>query len=170
MKNARRSVLYLKEMGCFVLVDRYQAVDSKHTYTWRMHFNNKDSAAVFNKISNSQWHLSRPMASLGVYLFADVPVTSQIGKGYLHGPERDYVPGGVFEGFEGSSIELKAYNATVTNAVTYYSVLFPAKKGNTTPTVTFNNGRLLIGKTKLVFKSGLCTIEKLGDKQCINLW
>jgi len=160
MKNVRRSVLFVRDPGYFVVVDRVEAVWSRHKYSWRIHLNNRDEQGVLEERGLGHWHFTRPLANLGIYLFSDQNYETKIGEGYMHGPGRDYSPGGVYEGKPGSSIELEAFNPEKVSAVTYYSVLFPMHKDQEAPVVEYSPDHLTVGDDIFSFKGGLCDLQQ----------
>jgi hypothetical protein len=170
MKNMRRSVLFIKDPGYFVVIDKIEALNSLHKYSWRLHFNNRDDSGILNNIDKNHWHLSRPSANLDIYLFSDKKFETRIGQGYMHGADRDYSPGGVNEGKPGSSIELEAYNPEKSQAIIYYSVLYPAKKGIRIPEVDFNEGKLTVGKDSFTFSDGEFIIKRTNQAEKYELW
>ncbi len=170
MKNVRRSVLFVRDPGYFVIIDKLESAGSQHKYTWRLHLNNRDERGKITAIKQNHWHFSRPLANLDVYLFSDKKLETKIGKGYMHGAGRDYSPGGIYEGKPGSSIEIEAFNPEKSGSVIYYSVLYPTQKGTSTPAVQFSDGKVVIGKDVLAFSNGECTIEKGGQTEKFVLW
>lgn len=170
MKHVRRSILFVRDPGFFVVVDKIEAVDSQHKYSWRVHLNNKDGSGNIKKISNDHWRFTRPAANLDIYLFADKKLETNIGKGYMHGTSRDYSPGGINEGKPGSSIELVAFNREKAQSLTYYSVLYPSQIGVAPPAVKFAGDKIFIGKEILTFSEGECTIEKKEGTEKYKLW
>ena len=170
MKHVLRSVLFVRNPGYFVVVDKIEAVDSQHKYTWRVHLNNREGAGNLKEINNDHWRFSRPFANLDLYLFADKKVKTIIGEGYMHGPTRDYSPGGINEGKPGSSIELEAFNPEKSQSLTYYSVIYPSQKGITPPVIEFTGEKILIGKEILTFSKGECTLKKEEGTEKFRLW
>ena len=170
MNTMRRSVIFVRDPGFFVIIDKIEASGSQHKYSWRIHLNNKDDKGILKNMSQCHWHFSRPLANLDIYLFSDQEVTTDLGKGYLHGPGRDYSPGGVYEGSPGSSIELEAFNTEKSQSLTDYSVLFPSKQGTRTPAVEFSGNKMTVGKDILTFSEGECVIRKGGKSENYRLW
>jgi hypothetical protein len=60
------------------------------------------------------------------------------------GTARDYSPGGPAEGKPGSAIEMDWANKTPANAIQYVSVLFPKKKNQAKPEISFADGKVLV--------------------------
>lgn len=170
MKNVRRSVLFIRDPGYFVVIDKIEAVNSQHKYTWRLYLNNKDNSGEIKNITQNHWFFSRPLANLDIYLFSDQNLSTRIGQGYMHGPVRDYSPGGMNEGKPGSSIGLEAFNPKKKQSLIYYSVLIPSRKGNTVPSVDFKNNKIQIGNDILTFFKGECTIKKENQTEKYQLW
>jgi hypothetical protein len=162
MKHVRRTVLFVRNPGYFVMIDNIEAVNSQHKFTWRVHLNNRDERGEINTINQNHWHFSRPLANLDILLFSDQKLETRIGQGYMHGPGQDYNPGGINEGMLGSSIELEAFNQDKAQSMTFYSVLYPSKQGISVPQIKFTDGKLMIGKDALFFSKGACTIERDG--------
>ena len=170
MKNVRRSVIFVRDPGYFVMVDKIESEENAHKYSWRIHLNVKNGLGEFKTIDKNHWHLARTAANLDVYLFSDQKMETKQTKGYLHGPGRDYSPGGVFEGKLGSSVELEAFNTEKLKSMTYYSVLFPTKKGITAPAVKFSGDKITVGKDIISFSDGECSIHKTGKSEKFKLW
>ncbi len=170
MKNVRRSVLFVRDPGYFVIIDKIESSGGMHKYSWRIHLNNKNPEGKFKTIDQNHWYLSRPLANLDVYLFSDQKYETKIGEGYLHGPGRDYSPGGIYEGKLGSSIELEAYNPEKSGSMIYYSVLYPTPKGNSSPKVQWKGNTLSVGKGALTFSGVECIVEKGRQTEKFRLW
>jgi len=170
MKNVRRSVLFIRDPGYFVIIDKIEAVNSQHKYTWRIHLNNRDGNGNLKIIDNNHWYFTRPNVNLDVYLFADQELETSIGEGYMHGPTRDYSPGGPNEGELGSSIELEVFNPKITKSIIYYSVLIPSRKGIIAPSVGFLNKKIYVGKDTFTFSEGQCFIKKENQSEKYQLW
>ncbi len=170
MESVRRSVLFVRDPGYFVIVDHIRTVESQHKYTWRLHLNNKDDLGQIKNINRNHWHFSRPLASLDIHLFADRELEPKIGQGYLHGPGRDYSPGGIYEGKLGSSIELEAHNLQNTRSMIYYAVIYPTRNGSSAPEVEFTGGKIIVGKDVLTFAGGNCVIKSKGRTEKYILW
>ena len=170
MKNVRRSVLFVRDPGYFVIIDKIESTGGMHTYSWRIHLNNKNPEGEFKTIDQNHWYLSRPLANLDVYLFSDQKVETEIGEGYLHGPGRDYSPGGIYEGKLGSSIELEAYNPEKSGSMIYYSVLYPTPTGNSSTKVQWKDNVLSVGRDVLRFSGGECNLEKGSQTEKFRLW
>jgi hypothetical protein len=166
----KRSVLFVRDPGYFVVVDRIEAAESAHQYSWRIHLNNRDGEGQLLTGESGEWHFSRPRADLGIWLFADQPVDFQIGEGYMHGPGRDYSPGGKFEGKPGSSIELEAYNRQPSETITYYALFYPVKKGVPVPPPEFAEGGLTVGADRVIFSEGVCRIVRGEIDESFQLW
>lgn len=162
MKHVKRSVLFVKDPGYFVMIDNIEAVNSQHKYTWRVHLNNRDGEGKIDAINQNHWHFSRPLADLDIYLFTDKQMETKIGQGYMHGPSRDYSPGGINEGKPGSSVELEAFNPEKNRSMTFYSVLYPSRIGTLAPPVEWRDGKLIVGKDTLTFSKEECIIRQAG--------
>ncbi|MDR2626631.1 MAG: heparinase II/III-family protein [Dysgonamonadaceae bacterium] len=163
MKEVRRSVLFVRDPGYFVMVDRIESNGSSHKYSWRIHLNNKDGAGSIEEKGAGHWLFKRPSAKLDVYLYSDRALATGIGRGYLHGPGRDYSPGGKFEGKPGSSIEIEAHNPENCQSLVYYSVIYPTKKKTRALAVKYAAGSITVGSDTITFSEGECTIVR-GDK------
>lgn len=170
MKYVRRSVIFVRDPGYFLVVDKIEAPDSLHKYSWRIHLNNRDNRGSLDKINQNHWHFSRPMADLDVFLFSDKKISTKIGQGYMHGTGRDYSPGGVNEGKPGSSIELEAFNPEKLQSLTLYSVLYPTRRGSSSPVVKFSGDKINVGRDVLTFSEGVCTLKKEGQTESYKLW
>lgn len=162
MKYVTRAVLFIKDPGYFVIRDRVESAEGLHRYSWRIHLNVKNDSGELRKIDPHHWFLSRPLADLDIYVDADCAIVTKTGEGYLHGPGRDYSPGGIFEGKLGSSVELESSNADKSASITFCSVLFPLKKGSKAPLVKITNSGVEVGKDKITFPQGKWLIRK-GD-------
>ncbi|GAB3988740.1 hypothetical protein GCM10028807_12050 [Spirosoma daeguense] len=170
MKQARRSVLFVRDPGYFVIVDRLEvATDSTHKFSYRLHLNNRDGKGKLAQKSDSHWQFERPQADLGIHVFANTMLSSTIGEGYMHGSERDYSPGGENEGKLGSAIELTVSNKAPTAQMTFYSVLFPTKKGGASQPVQHTANTISIGKDKLVFDEQTYRLTKNGRTETFNM-
>lgn len=169
MKHVRRTVLFVRDPGYFVMIDNMEAVNSQHKYTWRVHLNNRDGQGKINAINQNHWHFSRPLANLDIYLFSDKQMETRIGQGYMHGTTRDYSPGGINEGKPGSSVELEAFNPEKTGSMTFYSILYPSKIGTLTPSVALTDGKIVVGKDTLTFSKEECIIERAGLTETYKL-
>ncbi len=97
MKYVRRSVIFVRDPGYFVMIDKMESGADEHKFTWRVHLNNRDGSGNLTKSGANHWHFSRPRANLDISLFSDTKITTEIGKGYMHGEGRDYSPGGISE-------------------------------------------------------------------------
>lgn len=172
MQKVRRSVMYLKGQQYFVLIDKIQSQGTTHKYSWRLHLNNRDGSGNLNEISPKHWLFTRPYAKLDIHLFSDRNINTSINQGYMHGPNRDYDPGGPNEGALGSSIEIEAYNQQNVQSLTYYSVIIPTQSGTSAPIVSFTGGNVLtIGSDTLTFTTGAqCIVESSGQTETFNLW
>lgn len=170
MKYVRRSVLFVRDPGYFIMIDKIEALDSLHKYTWRIHLNNRDGNGKMKEISSNHWYFTRPYANLDIYLFADQKLEASIDKGYLHGATRDYSPGGSNEGKPGSSIELKANNQQDTQSMIYYSVIFPTKNGAHAPEVRLTGNEVTIGNDVLTFYEGVCKLKSKAKNEELVLW
>lgn len=185
MKHATRTIIFVKDPGYFVMMDRLEAAENtKHKFSWRVHLNNRDEQGLLQQLSENnpnrtgggaasrpagRWHLDRPLADLDVRVFSDKAITSTISKGYMHGEDRDYSPKGKYEGKEGSSIELEVHNAEKTNAVMYYAVLYPAKNGTTMPRISYKNNTILVGKDNVRIGPKRFTIRTKGQTEKIDM-
>ncbi len=170
MKHVRRSVLFVRDPGYFVIIDKIESTGSLHQYTWRLHLNNRDDQGIVTTVNRNHWQFTRPLANLDVYLFSDQPVETTTGKGYMHGAGRDYQPGGIHEGKLGSSVALEAFNPQKSTSINYYSVIFPTPKVQAAPKVQFSRGKIVIGDDVVTVLNGECTIEKQGLIEKYILW
>lgn len=172
MKHARRSVVFVRDPGYFVIVDHMESLAGKHKYNWYMHFNNRDEKAVLKEQSNGNWLLTRPVASMviNVAAYSDAKLATEINQGYMHGAGRDYSPGGVHEGKPGSSIELSAFNTDKLASLTFVSVLYPFKTGTEVPMVSNSGTMIKVGGDVLTLNNGTLTLSR-GDKtERFKLW
>jgi hypothetical protein len=169
LKHARRCVVFVRDPGYFVVIDHLVSIGTKHKYAWYMHFNNRDGKGTLSTVSENCWLLKRPLASLLVYVSADVSVESMIGKGYMHGPIRDYMPGGKNEGKLGSSLELGVWNGEKSREVTYMSILYPFASGGI-PTLRRDGRSLQIDGDVIEQGNGVLTIEQNKKKEEFRLW
>jgi hypothetical protein len=170
MKYVRRSVIFIKDPGYFVIADRMETNESQHKYSMWLHLNNRDEQGKIKTINQNHWQFTRPLADLDIFVYSDQKMESKIGQGYMHGASRDYSPGGIYEGKPGSSTELEIYNPEKSQSLTYYSVLFPSKKGTSLPEVKFNGKKLTIGKDVITFYEGTATIKKGAQTENYKLW
>ena len=163
MKRARRSVLFVSDPGYFVIFDELEVADnSTHKFSYRLHFNNRDGNANLAKTDSGRWLLQRPHANLGISIFASKPLSYQVGEGYMHGPVRDYSPGGENEGKPGSAIELTASNTDTASGMTFYSVLFPVEKGERIEPPRYSQNIIHVGEDQIVFDGQTCRLVKNG--------
>lgn len=172
MQKVRRSVMYLKEQQYFVVIDKIQSQGTTHKYSWRVHLNNRDGSGSLTEPSPKHWLFIRPYAKMDIHLFSDRTLNTNINQGYMHGPNRDYDPGGPNEGALGSSIEIEAYNQQHAQTMTYYAVIIPTQPGTVAPTVSFTGGNILmVGNDTLTFTTGAeCVIQRSGQTETYNLW
>lgn len=166
MDKVRRGLIFVREPGYFIIVDRLEAKEGRHNYCWRMHFNNRDGKAALQSQHDNTWLLTRPRASLLVYFTAAVPTTAKTEKGYMHGIMR----GGAHEGKPGSSIELALRNTTDEKAVTYLSVLYPLRSGQAAPPVSGNRNELRIGTDRISLRNGTLNITGEAGNESFVLW
>jgi hypothetical protein len=170
MKNATRTIIFVKDPGYFVMMDKLETSENtSHKFSWRIHLNNRDDKGLLKKINENQWHLDRPLADLDIHVFSDKKVNSTIGKGYMHGEDRDYSPGGKYEGKEGSSTELEIFNAEKTNSLTYYTILYPTQNNMIAPKVRYKKNTISIGNDKVVFGGNVYIIMTKGKVEKIEL-
>lgn len=141
---AFRTVLYRRPQNYFVVIDR-MADRLPHTYTALWHFNNRDGRLNLSDAAQSSLLAKRPRADLAVFTAADCGVIRSVTDGYMHGPQRDYSPGGVYEGKPGSSKVLNVSNAEPRKAVTFVTVLQPLRKHAQARPVDWKNGKLTVG-------------------------
>jgi hypothetical protein len=171
MNRARRAVLYVRKPGYFIMVDRLEAEDAAHKYTWRMHFNNRDQKAALTAIDPGNFLLTRPNVSMTVFVSSANDLKTEIGKGYMHGKSRDYSPGGKYEGELGSSIELAAFNAEKTKDLTIVSVMYPFKKGMAHPDkITQSASGIQIGDDRAALQEGILTLNTQNATEVFKLW
>ena len=170
MKNLRRSVLFVKDPGYFIIIDKIEAKEDAHKYSWRIHLNNRDGEGKIECKSPNHWFFSRPFANLDIYLFSEQEINIQEEKGYMHGPNRDYSPGGPNEGTLGSSTGLVAHNVQKVQSMMYYSVIFPTKKGTAAPKVSYKKNIISVGDDIVILKEGECTISQKEKTEKYNLW
>lgn len=170
MKHARRSVVFVRDPGFFVIVDRMDSREGGHKYSWYMHFNNRDGKAALEPRNDGNWLLTRPQASLLIRVAADTAVTSEIGQGYMHGSGRDYSPGGEHEGKLGSSIELALHNQEKRPAATFMSILHPLKPGGGTPIVSGDISGMNVGQYSVILNKGTLKVSGDGVEESYKLW
>lgn len=170
MKFLRRSILFVKNPGYFIVIDKIEAKEDAHKYSWRIHLNNRDEQGKLESKSPNRWLFSRPFANLNIHLFSDREIAIEEEKGYMHGPSRDYSPAGRNEGILGSSIGLVAYNIQKTQSMIYYSVLFPTKKGVDTPKISYKKNRIFVGDDVIKFKDGECLVSQKKKTEKFKLW
>ncbi len=170
MKNATRTIIFVKDPGYFVMMDKLETAEhTQHKFSWRLHLNNRDDKGLLQKRNENRWNLDRPLADLDIHVFSDKKMNSKIAKGYMHGEDRDYSPGGKYEGKEGSSIELEIYNTEKTNTIVYYAVLYPIKNGMTLPKVTYKKNTILVGNDKISFNEKHFIIKTKGKIEKIDI-
>jgi hypothetical protein len=170
MKHVRRSVLFVRDPGYFVVVDRIESNGTTHKYSWRIHLNNRDEAGILEEKGAGHWLFKRPSVNLDVYLYSDRSMVTAIGQGYMHGAGRDYSPGGKYEGKLGSSIEIEAHNQQNSQSQLYYSVIYPTKAGTSALAVSYSPGSITVGNDAITFSGGECTIAKGGKTEKYELW
>ena len=88
----------------------------------------------------------------------------------MHGPERDYSPGGENEGKPGSSIELSAWNTGDARALTYQAVLIPQAHGAPVLAVRKEGESIRIGGDALRRVEGHLTLTKASRSELFTLW
>ncbi len=166
MGRMERTVLFIKDPGYFVVVDRMEAKAGSHRYRWRLHLNNRDGQGRLSPLATGpHWRFARPLAGLDIHVFSDGPTVSGTGKGYMHGASRDYSPGGIHEGKLGSSIALEVSNERESGAQTFYTVLYPTRNGEKAPAIGHGTGRLTIGTDIITFNGGTCAILQGGKTE-----
>jgi len=170
MANVRRCVLFVKEPGFFVIVDKLEAKDAEHKYTWRLHLNNRDGKGGLAKIGDGHWSFTRPLASLDINLYCTAAMQAKEGLGYMHGSSRDYSPDGTNEGKLGSSLELEAFNRTACRSMDYIAVLCPTRPGTGAPSVSRDGGKVRVGDWSVTLDGGECTVEKGGRSEVFRFW
>ena len=116
-----------------------------HIYTARWQLNNRDRKLRLSGVGTNELLAERPKADLAVVSFSDVPLKTEIVDGYMHGPARDYSPGGLNEGWPGSAKVLAVSNAAPVNKFTLFTVLQPLKKGEKPLSCTFDGKKLTVG-------------------------
>ncbi len=170
MKRARRSVLFVRDPGYFVIVDELEtAGNSAHRFSYRLHFNNRDGNGKLTRTGDGNWLLERPSADLGISVFSAIPLSYEVGDGYMHGPARDYSPGGENEGKPGSAIELTTSNSNPSGRMTFYSILFPVRKGERVQPAQYSPNIVNVGKDKIVFDGQTCRLVKNGITEIFDL-
>ncbi|MDR2626627.1 MAG: heparinase II/III-family protein [Dysgonamonadaceae bacterium] len=170
MKHLRRSVLFVRDPGYFVVVDKIESLGTSHKYSWRIHLNNKDDAGSLEQKSAGHWLFRRPTVDMNLHLYSDREIATNIGQGYFHGPGRDYDPGGKYEGKPGSSIEIEAHNLQNCQSMLYYSIIYPAKTGASALAVNYTANSITVGADTITFSEGECTITKNGKTERYELW
>ncbi len=152
---AFRTILYRRPYNYFVVIDRMAGRRGKrHTYTALWHFNNRDGKLKLAGEKSSFLSLERPRADLAVFTGADCDIVRSMTDGYMHGPKRDYSPGGAYEGKPGSAKVLNISNAELRGAVTFVTVLQPLRKGEKARPVSWKNGRLAVGSDSWNLEGG----------------
>ncbi len=170
MKRARRSVLFVRDPGYFVIIDELEAAgNSTHQFSYRLHFNNRDGNGKLTQTGSGHWVLQRPRAELGISVFSGAPLSYQVGEGYMHGPARDYSPGGENEGKPGSAIELTASNTNPAGGMIFYSVLFPVEKGERIQPARHSRNIINVGEDKIVFDGQTCRLVKNGITEIFDI-
>ena len=146
MKEATRTVKFVRDPGFFVVVDRMTTGDTKtHSFASRLHLNNEDGKGRLKQEAPGLWRFERPRAGLTIALWANCSTTYSQENGYMHGGgSRDYSPGGPNEGKPGSAIEMVFCNAEPREEVEYVMVLFPTRTSDMKPEITFSNGELIV--------------------------
>ncbi|MDR1280612.1 MAG: heparinase II/III-family protein [Opitutaceae bacterium] len=134
-----------REAGYFVIFDRLEepADGAAHSYAWRLHFNNRDGAALFSRANGGAsaaagatrgeggeaWFLCRPKAGLEIVVGNEngngTELDTSVGEAYMHGRGRDYAPGGANEGKPGSAIEFTVRNREKSAGMDFVAVLRP---------------------------------------------
>lgn len=170
LNSLRRSVLFVKDPGYFVIIDRIEAETDVHKYSWRIHLNNRDNNGKIKRESVNHWLFSRPFANLDIYLFSDKKIDVKEEKGYMHGPSRDYSPGGINEGILGSSIALTACNVQKTKSMMYYSVIFPTRKNVSAPKIHHKKNQLFIVDDIVTLDDGECIVSQNKKTEKYKLW
>ncbi|MBR0458482.1 MAG: heparinase II/III family protein [Victivallales bacterium] len=161
LKSARRSLAFVKEPGYFVMVDRFLPMDAKpHQYLSRLHFNNRDEQAVVKQLQEGLWSCKRPNATLYIYTVSSEALAFRQGQGYMHGAGRDYSPGGIFEGKLGSAITLEASNSNPAGNITFSTILFPVRKGDTPPAISGSWNKLQVGNDTILVQDDTITIQQ----------
>lgn len=170
MKRARRSVLFVKDPGYFVVVDELEASgNTKHQFSYRLHFNNRDGKATLKSNGETHWLLERPLSDLDISIFSETPMTPAIGDGYMHGPTRDYSPGGENEGKPGSAIELTVSNAGDINRMVFYTVLFPVRKGEHAPSISHRQNTISVGSDQIIWEGNAIKLTKEGTIEAFEI-
>jgi hypothetical protein len=170
LRHARRAVLFVREPGYFVIVDHLAAEEGDRRFDWRLHLNQRDGKARLEEIGAAAWRLTRPRATLDIHLWADLPISTGVEPGHMHGPNRDYSPGGENEGKPGSSIELAAWNAQNSRALTLLAVLLPRPAGAQTFAVRREGDSFRIGEDAIRRVDGALTLTRSSRGETFRLW
>lgn len=153
VKRAVRAVVFLKQAEIFVVLDRFE-MKNRQLAEWRNHFFNRDQAANLQKLTERDWLLTRPRADLALFVDSDAETASQVTPGYMHSAPRAYSPGGPTEGRPGSAIELTVSNREKTDAITFYAVYQPLRKGSRPLPVRREGNTVTVGSTAVTLESG----------------
>lgn len=158
---AFRTILYRRPHNYFVVIDRMAVSRGKrHTYTALWHFNNRDGRLRLSEGESVSLLAERPRANLAVFTGADCTIKRSVTDGYMHGPSRDYSPGGANEGKPGSAKVLNVSNAEPREAVTFVTVLQPLRKGERARPVSWKNGKLAVGADQWELDGGFVRFGK----------
>lgn len=172
-KRIGRVIIFVRAAKYFVMFDQLESLSGKHTYTWRLHFNNRDRAASLSAPDPAgAYLLLRPKAALQLFVAADAPLSSTVNDARMHGPGRDYSPGGVNEGPLGSAIELAVYNSSPESVMQFVSVLRPVEStaaSNRLP-VRFNGHTLHVGEDEFSLRDNQLTITTGGVTESHLVW
>lgn len=170
LHHARRAVLFVRDPGYFVIVDHLAAEEGDHRYDWRLHLNQRDGKARLEEIGAAAWRFTRPRATLDIHLWADLPISTGVEPGHMHGPDRDYSPGGENEGKPGSSIELAAWNAEKSRALTFLAVLIPRPTGGKTLAAHREGDSYRIGEDSIRRVDGALTLTRGSRVETFRFW
>jgi heparinase II/III-like protein len=127
-EKAKRTVLYVKDPGYFVILDRLKC-PQKHTYQIAYYGNNIDGKAKLLQQGDNKWLFTRPKADLLVQIFSSQTAKHLQGKGIMH-YKYSFFPGGEGEGELGSSLKISAGTEKAEREVVFCSILFPRPTGS----------------------------------------
>lgn len=165
MKHMTRCVAYARAKRYFVVIDFVESAGTLHNYTWRLLFNNRDGKAKFHEENHTNFLLERPKANLAFFVDASAPFSTRTEPGRMHGPRRDYSPGGPGEGKPGSGISFAMTNTNKTAVLTCYSVLQPLRPGERPLPVGRDGDTVKVGEDTFQFTNGVLTATVGGQTE-----
>ena len=167
IEKARRRVLFLKDIGSFVIWDDIISKKNMSTVNLRFFFNNFDGKTNIDKISDETLIVKRNNVDLKAFVKTSELEGYSLGKGWLH-TGYSYNPGDPKEGKEGSSISWTCKNKGGGNQIAFYSYLGSPKykvkcddkkmfiyKGQIKYIISFLDNNMMVIKSvknKIIFK------------------